>query len=184
MKLIAVFVLCAVLLCGCSEKPLDQAIAFRQKMTESEGCSFLCEITADYVEKLYTFTMQCSFDKSGNMSFEVMEPDSISGITGTLDEKGGELTFDDQALAFELLADGYITPVSAPWLMIRTIRGGYMESCSQETDAYRITFCDSYKEDALQLDLWMDSGQMPARCEIIWQGRRILSLDVSSFSFL
>lgn len=185
MKLIAVCVVCAVLFCGCGvQQQLDQALAFRQKMLQSEGCSFLCKITADYVEKLYTFTMECSFDKSGNMSFKVVEPDSISGITGTVDNRGGNLTFDEQALAFELLADGYITPVSAPWLMVKTVRGGYMESCSQESDTFRITFYDSYEENALQLDVWLDANQAPIRCEIVWQGRRILSLAVSSFSFV
>lgn len=184
MKRIAVGILCAVLLCGCSGQQIDQAIAFRQKMVDSQGCSFLCKITADYTDKLYTFSMECSFDKAGNMTFAVTEPNSISGITGKVDNQGGNLTFDDQALAFELLADGYITPVSAPWLMVRTIRSGYIESCSQDTDSVRITFFDSYEEDPLQADLWLESNEMPVRCEFVWRGRRILSLDVSSFLFL
>lgn len=185
MKFLAVCLFCAVLLCGCSpDHQLDQAMVFRQKIQESGGCSFQCSITADYLEKLYIFKMDCHFDSLGNMDFQVIEPQSISGITGRIDHEGGKLTFDEQALAFELLADGYITPVSAPWLMIKTVRSGYVAACGQDKETFRITFNDSYEEDALQLDVWIDSNCFPLRCELIWAGRRILSLDVSSFSYL
>ena len=184
MRLIALCVVCGILLCGCGGEQLDEAMKFRQKVLESDGCTFQCEITADYLEKIYTFTMECSVDKAGNMSFQVIKPDSISGITGKIDQKGGKLTFDEQALGFELLADGYITPVSAPWLWMKTVRGGYIESCCYDDDYYRITCNDSYEEDALQVDMWLDADLVPARCEMVWQGRRILSLDVSNFSYL
>lgn len=185
MRLIAACLFCAMLFCGCStEHQLDQAIAFRQKMQNSEGCSFRCDITADYIDKLYTFKMDCNFDSLGNMKFQVIEPQSISGITGSVDHEGGKLIFDEQALAFDLLADGYVTPVSAPWLMVKTIRSGYIESCSHDKDTYHMTLNDSYEEGALQLEIWLDSDYFPMRCEMIWQGRRILSLDVNGFSYM
>ena len=185
MKKIAVCMIFCLLLCGCSgQQTINQAVDFRNRLTDSAGCKFICTITADYVEKLYSFTMDCGFDSAGNMTFSVIQPDSISGITGEIDQAGGKLTFDEQALAFELMADGYISPVSAPWLFIKTLRGGYIQSCSQEEDGFRITFNDTYSEEALQVDVWMNNESMPVFCEILWKGRRILSLEVSNFSYL
>lgn len=185
MKNIAVCMILCMLLCGCSGKQqIEQAVDFRNRLTSSAGCKFVCTTTADYVEKLYSFTMDCSFDSAGNMTFSVIHPDSISGISGEIDQAGGKLTFDEQALAFELMADGYITPVGAPWLFVKTLRSGYIQSCSQEEDGFRITYNDSYKEEALQVDVWMNKELVPVFCEILWKGRRILSLEVSNFSYL
>jgi len=36
---------------------------------------------------------------------------TISGITGSLSQNGGKLTFDDKALAFDVMADGLVSPV-------------------------------------------------------------------------
>ena len=128
--------------------------------------------------------MNCRIDSAGNLTFTVIEPKTISGISGTVSQEGGRLTFDQQVLAFELLAEGQVTPVSAPWLLIRTLRSGYLRSCCKENEQFRITIDDSYQEDALQLDIWTDDEGRPVRGEILWQGRRVLSLDVRKFVYL
>ncbi len=185
MKKIAVCLLCFLMLCGCGDtSQTDSALSLREKVLKSNGCTFDCRIVADYSEKLFTFAMSCSFDSSGNMSFTVSEPESISGITGRIDQEGGKLTFDEQALVFSMLADGYITPVSAPWVFMKSLRGGYINACGKEENGYRITIHDSYEENALQLDIWTDLNNTPVHGEILWLGRRILSIDVSNFSCL
>lgn len=184
MKMIVAFLMAVLLLCGCGEQQyVDQAIALRQKLISS-GCSFSCAVTADYSDRLYSFKLDCSFDENGDMSFCVMEPDSISGITGSIDDDGGKLTFDNQALAFPLLADSYVSPVSAPWLFMRSLRSGYIAACGQEGELLRVELHDSYAEESMQLDVWLDADSIPVRCEMVWLGRRILSLDVTNFSYL
>ena len=88
---------------------MEQAIALRERMLQSQGCSFSAAVTADYGEKVYQFRTDCSADREGNLVFSVIEPDSISGISGRITQKSGQLTFDDVVLAFELLADGEIS---------------------------------------------------------------------------
>ena len=72
--------------------------------------------------------MDCKADSSGNLTFTVVKPETISGITGTLSGDGGNLTFDDTALHFELMAENQLSPVSAPWILIKTLRNGYITS--------------------------------------------------------
>lgn len=186
MKRLCVLLLCMFFLCGCasSDSDLDGALHFRQKLISSEKCQFVCKITADYTDKLYTFSMECSYDDTGTMYFTVLSPESISGITGCFDQEGGKLTFDSQALLFPMLAEGQISPVSAPWLFIKTLRGGYIRGCGKEEESIHLIIDDSYQEYALQADIWTDSSFTPYYCEFLWQGRRIVSMEIESFSCL
>lgn len=186
MKRLLTVVLLALLLTGCfgDNQELDQMMTFRAKLLAGMGCSFDTVITADYQDVLYTFRVSCRCDEQGKLSFTVIEPESISGITGNVDADGGKLTFDDQALAFEPLADGQLSPVSSPWLLVKTLRGGYVSSCTSEDDRLRVAIDDSYEEDALRLDIWFDAENMPEYAELLWADRRILSLEVSNFEIL
>ena len=147
----------------------------------SQRCSFTAEITADFGDKTYTFTMGCTSDPDGTMSFIVLAPESISGITGKLTGASGYLTFDDAALAFPLLAEGELSPVTAPWLLANTLRSGYLASAGEDGAHRHLTLHDSYETDALQVDVWLDSNGIPQHGEFLWRGRRILSLHIKDF---
>ena len=67
--------------------------------------SFDASVTADYGDSLYTFSMHCQTDTQGQVRFTVTQPETISGITGTIDGTGGKLRFDDQILTFPLMAE-------------------------------------------------------------------------------
>jgi len=162
---------------------MDRAMALRSKLL-LQGAEFDAQITADYGDKMYTFSVSCIVDPQGKLYFTVNEPQSIAGIEGTLSSEGGKLTFLDQALAFPELADGQITPVCAPWVLMNTLRSGYLTSCAKEGEGLRLSIDDSYKDDALHLDIWLDGQDAPVRGEILWQGRRILSMEVKNFRFV
>ncbi len=185
MKRILPLLLVIFLLCGCADtgQSMDRAMGLRGKI-QQKGVSFDTVLTADYGDKVYTFTMTCQGDAQGNLQFTVIEPQSIAGISGTVSKGNGNLTFDDQVLAFDILADGLISPVSGPWVMLETLRSGYLTSCSREGELLRVAIDDSYAEKALHLDIWLDGTDAPKRCEIFWQGRRLLSMDVKNFTFV
>ena len=156
----------------------------RSRLLSSNGYSFSTEILADYGDKVYTFSMDCWATDDGNVSFTVCQPESIAGITGVISKHGGKLTFDDTALAFDLLADGQFSPVSAPWILVHTLHQGYISSCAELDEGWMVSMDDRYEEDALSLSVWLNRENLPAAAEIFWQGRRVLSLTVSNFSFL
>ena len=174
--------LCMMLLTGCMGKneELETVMDLRAKLLAND-CSFQAEVTADYEDKQYTFGLYCEGDTKGNLGLRVTSPDTISGIEGRASSDGGELTFDDTALTFPLLADDQVTPVSAPYLLIKTLRGGYVRSAGEEGELVRATIDDSYEEDALQLDIWLNGEGMPVRAEILYDGRRILAMNITDF---
>lgn len=183
MKKAGVFLFLVFLLSGCSDtsREIERGMALRSRLLQAQGCSFDADITADYGDKVHTFSLSCQGDSKGGIRFAVTAPETISGITGMTGDEGGKLTFDDTALHFELLADGQVTPVSAPWLLLKTLRSGYLTSACMEDGLLRLTIDDSYEDDALNLDIWLDGEDAPVRAEVLYDGKRILSLAVKNF---
>lgn len=183
MKKIVIYLLLALLLCGCgaAEPGDDRAMTLRSRLQGGNGCGFDATITADYGDKTYTFAMGCAFDAHGNLSFTVKEPETIAGITGMIDGSDGNLTFDGHALSFPLLWDGQASPVSAPWIVYRTLTGGYLKTSVQEDELLHLTIDDSYQDDALQLDIWLNADSIPVRAEVVYESRRILTVLIENF---
>lgn len=186
MRRIWIVVLLMCLLCGCGAGKIsvEPGIQLRRTLAGSKGCSFDTTITADYGEKTYTFDMHCEADPSGNLRFTATKPDTIAGIQGQITDTEGSLIFDDNYLAFELLADGQITPVSGPWLFIKALLSGYIRGCESKEREIHLIIDDSYEENAMQVDVYLTKDLVPVQADILWRGKRIVTLQVENFQIL
>lgn len=169
--------------CSSENRELSKAVALREELLSSGGCSFSAVVTADYGEMLHTFTMDCQGDNAGKLIFEIMEPKSIAGIQGEIASAGGKIKFEDKYLYFPLMTDDLLTPASAPWIFLKTLRSGYITSACMEGELLHISVDDSYEDDALMLDIWYEESK-PVQADILHDGKRILSLKVENFMFL
>lgn len=176
----------AVCLAGCAGQTgeLEQGMALRSKVLQAEKCTFSAKITGDYGDKVCVFAMDCVAEETGDVTFTVTAPETISGITGTLTGNGGSLTFEDTALHFGLLAEGLASPISAPWVLMQALRSGPIIAAGTEDDRLRLTLTDSYRDTALQLDVWCNGDALPVAVEIAQDDRTILSLVVDNFTIL
>ena len=154
----------------------------RANMLGSLECSFDATITADYGDELHTFAMHCQTTGQGDLQFTVTQPQTIAGIAGEVSSGEGKLTFDDTVLYFPLLADDQITPISGPWILVKTLLGGYLSAANKEGDLLHLTVYDSYEEDALQMEIWLNENDIPVCAEILYDGRRIVTMNVENFS--
>ena len=171
-----------VLLTGCSlgEGEMEEALAFRSRILGAAGVRFEAEISADYIDRIEEFDLSCQTDSAGALTFRVTEPEEISGITGTVTGEEGTLTFDETVLAFPLLADDRLSPVSGPWVMMKALRSGCITAVVREGEKLHITVDDSYADDALTLEIWIEGDGVDA-CEIGWKGRRQMTMDIGDF---
>ena len=181
------YVICLLFLflSGCSENhEINTGLELRSKLLQAEKCSFSVKIQSDYDQQIYSCSMECVADQQGNIRFTVTDPESIAGISGNLSASGGDIVFDDTILNFGYITEERLSPVSAPWILLNTLRCGYITSACTEEDTVRLSIDDSFKDDPLQLDIWLDSGHLPEHADILLNGRRILSLDVKEFQIV
>lgn len=171
------------LLCGCSGSggEFERAMALRTRLLNGQHCQFDAQITADFGDSTYCFLLSCQADEAGDVHFTVVEPEAIAGIAGLVQGQGGKLTFEEAALAFPLLADGILSPVSGPWVLVRALRSGYVRNAVTEDGLLRLRVDDSYEQDALTLDIWLDGEDRPVRADIYEENRRIMVLEVKNF---
>lgn len=183
MKRIWAVLAVMIFLGGCSgNQEIEEALDIRSHLLSASEVTFHCQVSADYIDTLEVFTLDCSAGSDGTVEFTVAEPESIRGITGTVSAEEGALTFDDTVLAFPLMADDRLSPVSAPWLLLNTLKHGYITSSGEEGELLHLTIDDSYADDALTLEVWCGGDGIPIAAEIGWQGRRVVSMTVESWN--
>jgi hypothetical protein len=184
MKKLYAVVICLLLLCGCadSEQGIDRAMKLRTEMLHAPVCSFVAEVMADFDDKTYRFTLECEVNQNGDLTFCVLGPEYIAGISGIIDSNGGKLTFDNVALGFALENNDIISPVTGPWIFVKALREGYIRNYAIENDLLRLSINDSYKDDAFMLDIWLDFNGKPIHADIYEENYRILTISVKNFS--
>ena len=186
MKRILPLLFTILFLLGCGgERPSQEtATELRQRLHKADSCQFIASISADYGKEVYGFQMRCICDHSGNITFEVLSPETIKGITGRLSGEGGALTFDEHALIFSLMADERLSPVSGPWIMMRALRSGYIRACGKSDNATIIYLDDSYEADAYELKICINKENVPESAEIFYRNNRLLMIRVENFTIL
>ena len=80
--------------------------------------------------------------------------------------------------------DGYLSPVSAPWIFMRALRSGYVRYCGSDGENVLLTVDDSYQTDALMLDIWINENLQPIKADVYENNRCILSLQIQNFRIL
>ena len=169
--------------CASDSEEMDGVMSLRSQISSDASCSFKMTVTADYGDAVNSFVLSCVSDSSQDLKITVDEPESISGISFVINCDTGKLVFDDQLLVFALLADGVISPVSAPWFFLKALRSGYITSCGNDNDNIKVCIDDSYKQIPYTLDVWLRNNK-PTFAEIIWEGKRILSMEIYDFEIL
>lgn len=168
---------------GCSGRDpvMEEALAIRSQLLSTESVRFRAEIRADYITAIEQFTLDCAFDGTGRMTFTVLEPEDIAGLRGSVYGTEGCVEFDDTVLAFPLMADGRLSPLSGAWVLMKALREGAITAVCREEELLHLTVDDSYSDDALTVDVWLEDG-VTQEAEIAWEGRRCLTMTVDDFS--
>lgn len=186
MKKCFLVVIVVSLLFGCSNESalMNRVVSFRNKFLNCTSCEFSAAIVLDYGDSVYAFETDCETDNENNMKFTIIRPSSIADIKGEISGGTGKLTFDEQILAFEMIANGQITPVCAPWLLAKALRGGYISSCGTGDQGMFVRIDDSFKNATFSIDVWFNNEDIPTEAEIIWEGKRIVSMTINQFVFV
>lgn len=171
-----------MLLCSCGAKndELQTALDFRAALLEAGGCSFTADVEADYGDRLYDFTLSCSYDGDDG-SLTVTAPESIAGISAVVRDGTSVLEFDGAALEFGPLANGFPSPLVLPWLLGSAWSEDYIARAGMDGDRVMVTWLKGYNDEELTIQTWF-TRQIPVRVEVVSAGRRVLTAELDDFS--
>lgn len=161
---------------------MAQAIEFRGQLISKGGCSFRACITADYGQEVQSFTLDCTADGEGKVSFRVVEPETLADITGEMEGQDGTITYDGLQLAFPLLVREQISPVSAPALMVDCWLKEFILSAGMTQECYRATYEKKIKGKDLLIDTYFEKD-IPISAELCYNGYRIVTIKITDFAF-
>ena len=169
---------------GSEEETL--ALAIRGEYLEMTSCAATAEITADYGQRVYQYTMSVEASEE-ETALVITAPETVAGITARLKDKDSLLEYDGIAEETGPMDQQGLTPESAVPALLEETRSGYMRACTLEEDGtlLRMDCGDPEGEPGkgVETTLWFDADTHAlARGEIRVDGFRAILCEFTQFT--
>ena len=174
---------------GQGETAEELAHRVREEYAALAGWSGTMEVTADYGNTVYDFTLDVVWRREGDTVLTVTAPDIIAGITARVGPEGAFLEYDGASLGTGPLTGDGLSPLEAIPFFMGELRSGWMASCElqQEGEAARLRLV--YRDPNLAegegtecaLYFEPDSRDLTG-AELFWKGMRVLHIRRTDFT--
>lgn len=172
---------------GGDHGPMEQALAIRGEYLAAAGCIARLDVTADYGQRVYTYTVDVTVS-GGETTLQVVAPDEVAGFTARLNGTQGSIDYDGAVLETGQLSSDGLTPLSAVPALLDTARSGFIAGCTREMlgeeTALRVQCHDPAVEPGTgrETTLWFhaDSHEL-LQGEISLDGHRVILCEFSEF---
>ena len=159
--------LLAVPLGGCTGEGEDNALALqlRADFMDRQGCAGTMEVTADYGQRVYEYTVTFSGTEEEGLSLVITAPEEAAGITATVAQGQTFLTFDGVQLETGPLNEDRLSPLDALPAFLTAMESGYIAETNSEllgeTETLRLCFRDPARSpgEGLETILWFDKAE-------------------------
>ena len=176
--------LCAVILavlfmCGCGDKsPMDTAEEIKTELGGYASLTLTADITASYENCVYDFKVKCTKDDAG-LGIEILEPESLAGITARLEEDGFTLSYDGVEMSTGKLTEDGLSPAGALPVLIEQWTEGYASGSVYESYGDEETLAlDTNISDTVKQRTWFDrETHLPVHSEISENGVVVVTCD-------
>lgn len=184
------FLLMAVFLCACVGEEADnqQILQLRSDFLAMDQCSGSMEITADYGERVYDYTVTFSGTRKDGLTMVITEPETVAGITAKIVDGETFLVYDGVQLETGPLNEDGLSPLDALPSLISAMSSGYIAETGTEMlgerETLRVCIRDSKKEPGQGLEqiLWFDKAQKTLlQGEIRSDGPTVIRCSFSDF---
>jgi len=186
LKKFCFVILCLLFLTACGKKQEDirqPALNFRTTVMKHGGCIYEADITADFGDHAYVFTLACDYTPGQQANFTVLQPQSIAGIGGTVSALGDRIVFDGVDLDFGQLANGYVVPLEMPWLLGQCWTEEYIASVGKDGEYTLITYLHGYDDGEVTVETWLDKNGIPVQSDVTYDGRRCVTVCIRDFRY-
>lgn len=182
-----------LLLAGCGEAgpaSADQlALDMRGTYLAMTGCEATLEMTADYGQRVYEYTLFLSYEKEGETSLTILAPEEVAGITARISSEGTALEYDGVRVETGPMDDQGLSPISAVPVLLETITQGFIAETSVEAwgegESLVVTCRDPDGEVGVgrEIGLWFDTEDFSLlQGEILSDGYQVIRCTVQDFS--
>lgn len=161
----------------------------RTEFLAASSCTGTAEVTADYGQRVYQFTLDFSWVKDGETVLTLTAPEEVAGLTARIAQGQTRLEFDGVSLdTGELTGEG-LTPMELVPALMEWTRTGFMAQCAyedrNEVPALRVQFRDPDMQagTGTECTAWFArTDHALLRAELFWNGELVLSGDFLSFT--
>lgn len=168
--------------------PQQRALAIRTEYLAADGCTAKLDVTADYGQRVYTYTVDVSVT-GGESALTVIAPEELAGITARLTDGESQLEYDGAVLETGPLSGDALTPLSAVPALLEYARSGFMDSCAAEQLGERETLrvlCrdpECFPGQGQEVTLWFDlASHELVQGEVSVDGYRVILCKFESFT--
>lgn len=182
----------AILLCGAmlllaacgAPSAADEALIAREAMLQYEQISGNATLTADYGLRVYDFGVTFSYQKDGDITLTLTAPETVSGISATLEQGTSALHFDDMQIETGALTDSGLSPLGAIPRLFSEAKEGYISACAFETlgeqQVLRVDYrnADAQPGTGEEVSIWFDAtSYLPLQAELLSDGYRVVAVQ-------
>ena len=179
--LLCVLCLCLTACAAGPEAPEVHVRALRRPFSDGAQVQGRAVLTADYGERVYTYTVDLSADaQAGTMT--VTEPENIAGTVLQWSDGSTRLSCEDVTLETGPLSDT-LSPAQTVPVLLSCWQDGQLLACGWEDDQ-RLLFAqlEHPERDSLTVSCWFDAETLSLRrCALSEAGQTLLTLELSSF---
>jgi hypothetical protein len=165
------------------------ALAIRTEYLAMTACSATVDMTADYGQRVYEYTLSVSWQKGGETVLTVLAPEIIAGITARIQDGSTYLEYDGASLETGPLAAEGFSPLEAVPTLLDAIFSGYIAECDLETvgETEQLWICcrdpESDPGTGTETALWFDADSHAlARAELLSDGCTVLQCELTDFT--
>lgn len=181
-KSILPLLLCAVLLCGCGEKPLAVQEQYRTVLSADMEAEVVSHTASDD----RAFTLTCRYDRAGQSVTTVTSPSELKGLTAVLVD--GELSLKSNGQLLPAGDSTDVCPANCLPYLLEALAEGYLTEQGRETledtPCLRLTVQTTGRSGAQVLcTVWLDEGTLiPRYAEFSQNGQVVLTAQMRSFA--
>ena len=161
---------------------MRSAMELRTRLLE-RGCRFTAGIEAHLDDGTAEFTLNCACDPEGSVTIEVTQPETVAGITATVEPGAREARFEDVALDFGLLSEGQLAPMAIPQLLYGAWTGEYIREAGADGDRLTAVYLSGWGDRELVIEQWMTGDGVPTYADLWCGNQNAASVKLSDFSF-
>lgn len=172
---------------GWSDEEL--ALEIRGEYLGMTTCAAVMDVTADYGQRVYDYTMELSYEKDGETVLTVVAPEHIAGVTARIANGAATMEYDGVSLETGALDTQGLSPVGAVPAMLKAVCQGYMAEIGAdtlgETETLRVTYRDPDVNagTGTECSVWFNlADHSLARGEISVDGRMVVRCVFTEFS--